>query len=257
MSPAMPLAARFPKLCTAASSPNAEPWMVAWAANATAVCSAVSTHPIPTPARTKARTRIGTLVTGRGEGAVGEQEGEDTAGKNKARTRPVAEMSGGSARECRCDVVGDVRSRAVLVTASAPSVVVSSLAARRISSVAAMSPSSNRVRRAARTHRIVGWTEDTGQRSDHRQVRNLARKRGQPWRQYGCLQRRQQEFGSLGSSVEESWAAVSPAALRQLTWAGWLCSGKVRSSGLATQRPSNRNGRWVPEESQHPFRPHG
>jgi hypothetical protein len=46
----MALAARLPKLCTAASSPKADPRSSTGAKAATAACSAVSTQPMATPA---------------------------------------------------------------------------------------------------------------------------------------------------------------------------------------------------------------
>ena len=49
----MALAARLPKLCTAASMPKAEPRMWSGARSATLACSAVSTRPMPTPASAK------------------------------------------------------------------------------------------------------------------------------------------------------------------------------------------------------------
>jgi hypothetical protein len=59
----MALAAGLPKLCTAASSPNADPCSSTGAKAATAACSAVSTHPMATPAATnqgaRARTPVG------------------------------------------------------------------------------------------------------------------------------------------------------------------------------------------------------
>ena len=51
-SPAMADAATFPRLCTPASSPNADPRISDGVPTATAACSAVSAHPIPMPAAT-------------------------------------------------------------------------------------------------------------------------------------------------------------------------------------------------------------
>jgi hypothetical protein len=58
----MALAARFPKLCTAASSPNAEPRSSTGARPATAACSAVSTQPMATPAARNQGARARTLL---------------------------------------------------------------------------------------------------------------------------------------------------------------------------------------------------
>ena len=52
--PATTLAATFPTACTVASSPNADPRISSGANAATAACSAVSAHPIPTPASANA-----------------------------------------------------------------------------------------------------------------------------------------------------------------------------------------------------------
>jgi hypothetical protein len=56
------LAARLPKLCTTASSANADPRSSTGAKAATAACSAVSTQPMATPAATNQGARARTLV---------------------------------------------------------------------------------------------------------------------------------------------------------------------------------------------------
>src|SRR5215217_7808211 len=70
----MALAARLPKLCTAASSPNADPRSSTGASAATAACSAVSTQPMATPAARNQGARARTLLGAGGEAAIGQPE---------------------------------------------------------------------------------------------------------------------------------------------------------------------------------------
>ena len=108
-SPARADAAKLPTLCTAASSPNAEPRISAGAKAATAACSAVSTQPMPTPARTKATRGAAIAGPGEREQGVGDAERGDADGQwprgrvpsRSASARPGSDHGGG-------DVVADV-----------------------------------------------------------------------------------------------------------------------------------------------------
>ena len=66
-NPATQLAARLPKLCSAASNPKAEPRYSSIASEATAALSAVSTQPIPTPVSTNEAATSGMLPTAKPE----------------------------------------------------------------------------------------------------------------------------------------------------------------------------------------------
>ena len=99
---------RLPRLCTAASTPNAEPRTCSGASVATAACSAVSTQPMPMPARANAAARRGDARAGGCEAGVGEAEGGDAGGQYADHAALIAEPAGRDAGERGGEVVDDV-----------------------------------------------------------------------------------------------------------------------------------------------------
>jgi hypothetical protein len=118
----MALAARLPKLCNAASSPNADPRSSAEARAATAACSAVSTQPIAIPAATNQGRQGQDAGAAGGEAGVGQPEQGHAEGQDLDGAAAVAEAAGGDAGQGGGDVVGDIEAKGelggpVLVTA--------------------------------------------------------------------------------------------------------------------------------------------
>jgi hypothetical protein len=110
----MALAARFPKLCTAASSPNADPRNSTGVRAATAACSAVSTQPMATPAATNQGAGARTLAGPGGEAGIGEPEQGDAEDQDQHGAAAVPEPADGDAGHGGGDVVGHVESKGEL-----------------------------------------------------------------------------------------------------------------------------------------------
>ena len=124
--------------------------------------------PIPTPARTKARQQDGMLGPDAANSTYASRNARDPDRSTRRGAVRSLDVPGGDARERRGDVVADVEQRARSRSQSpSPRSGVRSSVARRISSVAAMLPSSNaqtasisrpsRPRSTGRTWNRIGW----------------------------------------------------------------------------------------------------
>ena len=94
----MALAARLPKLCTAASSPNADPRSSTGASAATAACSAVST-PDRHPSRQEPRRQRQDACAAGGEARIGQPEQAHANDQDHDGAPAVPQPAGRDARQ--------------------------------------------------------------------------------------------------------------------------------------------------------------
>ena len=114
-SPAMALAARFPKLWMAASSPNAEPRSWAGAATAMAACSArISVRADRGPGGDKAASQQDEVGPAGGKAEVGNQEQTDAGGQDEPVTAVVGQLAGWDAGQGGGQVVAGVEQQGEL-----------------------------------------------------------------------------------------------------------------------------------------------
>src|SRR4029453_98381 len=110
----MALAARLPKLCTAASSPNAEPRSSAGARAATAACSAGSPQPLASPAAQEPGGEGQDAGGVGGEAGIAQPEQAHPEDQDQHGPAAIPEPAGGDAGQGGGDVVGDIEAEGEL-----------------------------------------------------------------------------------------------------------------------------------------------